>query len=240
MGGVTHDPTILAFDAAAAACSAALWRGGAVRARRWEAMARGQAEALMPLIESVMAESGPTSFAELDAIAVTVGPGSFTGLRIALAVARGLRLAAGTPVIGIGTLAAVAAQAQGLAQDQRVLAVIDSKRVDLFAQLFDSALHSLRPPAALAPGDVWAYAGPGPLVVIGDAAPVLREHAAGDVETVRFAEASGLPDAADVARIAVALVAGNGGRAQGVGLPASPLYLRAPDVSVVPRDAAAS
>jgi tRNA threonylcarbamoyladenosine biosynthesis protein TsaB len=233
---VTTDPTILAFDAAAAACSAALWQGGAVRARRFAAMERGQAEALMPMIESVMAEggaAGASAFAGVDALAVTVGPGSFTGLRIALAVARGLRLAIGAPIVGVGTLAAVAAQVRDPAPGERVLALIDSKRGDLYAQLFDPALAALRPPVALAPEALAAYAGPGPLVVVGDALAPAHAHLRGGVDGLRFAAGSGVPDAADVARLAAMLVARNGGRADGAGLPASPLYLRAPDVSIM-------
>ena len=97
---------LLALDTATAACSVALWRDGAVLARRFEAMLRGQSEALMPMVGAVLAEAG-CGFKDLDAIAVTVGPGAFTGLRIGLAAARGMALAAELPLIGVTTLEAV-------------------------------------------------------------------------------------------------------------------------------------
>jgi tRNA threonylcarbamoyladenosine biosynthesis protein TsaB len=231
---MSADVTILAFDAAAAACSAAVWRAGALRARRFAAMQRGQAEALMPMIQAVMAEGCPSGFEGLDAVAVTVGPGSFTGLRIALSAARGLRLARGVPIIGITSLSAVAAQLSGTLGDERVLAALDSKRAQVYAQLFDATLRPLRPPAVVAPQSIGDYAGPGPLVVVGDAVALVRVHLPPALGAVRYADTLGLPDAADVVRLAVQLVADNGGRTQGAGLPPRPLYLRAPEVTLAP------
>ena len=99
---------ILAIDTALEACAAAVLdtAQGIVLARESIAMTRGHAEALMPLIERVMVKSDG-GFAALDRIAVTVGPGSFTGLRVGIAAARGLALAAGKPAIGLTTLAAL-------------------------------------------------------------------------------------------------------------------------------------
>ncbi|RMD63862.1 MAG: tRNA (adenosine(37)-N6)-threonylcarbamoyltransferase complex dimerization subunit type 1 TsaB, partial [Alphaproteobacteria bacterium] len=99
---------MLALDAAGAACSAALWRDGAVRARRFEVMSRGQAERLVPMIQDVMAAAGQ-AYAALDAVAVACGPGGFTGVRIALATARGLALAQHLPLVGVSSFEAVAA-----------------------------------------------------------------------------------------------------------------------------------
>jgi tRNA threonylcarbamoyl adenosine modification protein YeaZ len=94
------EPCILGFDTSAAHCAAALFCGGRVLAERTEAMERGQAERLMPLLEAVLAEAG-RGWADLDALAVGVGPGNFTGIRIAVAAARGLALALGVPAIGV-------------------------------------------------------------------------------------------------------------------------------------------
>src|SRR5688500_40303 len=98
--------SILGIETSASVCAAALWRDGAGIAAERAAMARGHAEALMPMIERVMQG---TEYAALDAVAVTAGPGAFTGLRIGLAAARGLALAARIPAIGVSAFAAVAA-----------------------------------------------------------------------------------------------------------------------------------
>src|SRR5512134_2331782 len=101
---------ILSIDTALDACAAAVLdtsAGGAI-ARESQPMKRGHAEALMPLIARVMKASG-IGFAELDRVAVTTGPGSFTGLRVGLSAARGIALAAGKPVVGVTTLTAFAA-----------------------------------------------------------------------------------------------------------------------------------
>ncbi len=98
---------ILALDTATSACSAALWHDGRVCARRLVRMERGQSEALMPMVLDVLAEAG-CGFSQLDLLAVTVGPGAFTGLRIGLAAARGMALASGIPCLGVTTLEAVA------------------------------------------------------------------------------------------------------------------------------------
>ncbi|WP_407494629.1 tRNA (adenosine(37)-N6)-threonylcarbamoyltransferase complex dimerization subunit type 1 TsaB [Pseudooceanicola sp. MF1-13] len=93
-------PTILAFDTSAAHCAAALLSGGRIAAVRYEEMAKGQAERLVPLLQQTMEDAG-ADWAELDAIAVGVGPGNFTGVRISVATARGLALSLGIPAIGI-------------------------------------------------------------------------------------------------------------------------------------------
>ena len=99
---------ILALDTCLSACSTALLRDDVVLARRVEVMARGHQERLAGLVAETLAEAG-LAFRDLNRIAVTVGPGSFTGLRVGLAFAKGLGSALGLPVIGIGTLEAMAA-----------------------------------------------------------------------------------------------------------------------------------
>src|ERR1700728_3269122 len=101
---------ILAIDTALDACAACVLDADAARliAQESQTMKRGHAEALMPLIGRVMKEAG-IAFAALDRIAVTTGPGSFTGLRVGLSAARGIALAANKPVVGLTTLAAYAA-----------------------------------------------------------------------------------------------------------------------------------
>lgn len=124
------DPVILAFDTSAAHCAAALLRGGRIVAAVAEPMAKGQAERLMPLLAEVLAGAG-IGWADLDAVAVGIGPGNFTGVRIAVAAARGIALAAGIPAIGVSTLEALALDAP-----RPVTAVADAKRGAFYAQSF--------------------------------------------------------------------------------------------------------
>ncbi|MGR3662099.1 MAG: tRNA (adenosine(37)-N6)-threonylcarbamoyltransferase complex dimerization subunit type 1 TsaB [Paracoccaceae bacterium] len=96
------DPTILAFDTSAAHCAAALLKGDAILGERVDPMAKGQAEHLMPMLLAVL-KSQSVELAELDAIAVGIGPGNFTGIRISVSAARGLALALGIPAVGVST-----------------------------------------------------------------------------------------------------------------------------------------
>ena len=98
---MTAEPLVLGFDTSAAHCAAALLRGKEVLASRLEEMSRGQAERLMPLLEEVLAEGG-ASWKDLNAIGVGIGPGNFTGIRIAVSAARGLALGLEVPTVGVG------------------------------------------------------------------------------------------------------------------------------------------
>lgn len=223
---------VLGLDTATSGCSAALWDDGAVTVRRREPMARGQAEALVPLAQAALAEAG-CAFDALDRIAVTVGPGAFTGLRIALAAARGFALAAGLPVVGVTSFDAVA---HGLPEGERdgraLLVAVDSRRTEPFLQLFHPDLTPFGEPAMLDPAAVpgWldgllaggAGTGAAPLLVAGDGAAALRPLLEGRAD-IRFAAGPGMPDAAVVAAL---------GARREVGLPAQPFYLRPPDVSL--------
>src|SRR5580704_978202 len=106
---------ILAVDTALGACSAAVLEGDVVRAHRFVATERGHAEALAPMVQETMREA-EIAFADLDRLAVTTGPGTFTGQRVGLAFMRGLRLALKKPLAGITTLDAMAAAAMAEAQ----------------------------------------------------------------------------------------------------------------------------
>jgi tRNA threonylcarbamoyladenosine biosynthesis protein TsaB len=215
--------TVLALDCSAGACSVAIVRGGTCRARRFEEMMRGHAEALLPLICATLADAG-LGFCDLDRVAATVGPGSFTGLRIGLAAARGIGLAANIPVIGVSTLEALA---HGLDEPElagrEVLAVLDTKRGDLYGQRFDARLRPLGPPFVSCPAAALA-ATRGPLVVVGDGAARLCAEIGGAAAVggsdILFAAAPGAPDAFHVACIAACR--GNDD------CPPTPLYLRPP------------
>lgn len=219
--------TILALDSATAACSAAVLSGGAIAARRFVPMATGHAQALVPLIETVMVESGVT-FAALDHIAVTVGPGAFTGLRVGLAAAQGVALAAGKPIGGVTTLEAVARAVDARAREGAVLLIaIESKRRELFVQSFAADLSPLDAPAAVLPEDLCAHVPLGGLAVAGDAAIRAAEALAACGRHASIMAGAIHPDAAHVAFAAAARLA-----AGEVLLAPRPLYLRAPDVTV--------
>src|SRR4029078_653778 len=104
---------LLAFDTSMAACSVAVYDShlDQVRAFRFASMERGHADVLAPMIKEVMDEAGVV-FADLDRIGVTLGPGTFTGVRTGIAMARGLALALDRPIAGIDTLSAIAANAE--------------------------------------------------------------------------------------------------------------------------------
>ncbi len=125
------DPLILAFDTSAAHCAAALLSGDRIVAEAWEPMDKGQAERLLPLCEDLLAQNGQ-GWKDLSALAVGTGPGNFTGIRIAVAAARGLALSLGIPAIGVTRLEALA---HGL---PRPLAVVeDARRGEIYLQEFD-------------------------------------------------------------------------------------------------------
>ena len=135
---------ILAFDTAAAHCAAAVLSGDRIVASRQEPMDKGQAERLLPLLAEVLAEAD-IGWADLAALAVGTGPGNFTGVRIAVAGARGLALSLGIPAIGVTRLEAVA---HGHARP--VTVIEDARRGEVYVQGFTDAGPQ---PARLAPAD---------------------------------------------------------------------------------------
>lgn len=221
---MTHATRLLAFDSAGAACSAAVWDAGRVVAARFEAMARGQSERLVPMIEEVMAEAG-LDYAGLDALAVTLGPGGFTGVRIGLAAARGLALATGRPLLGITSFEAVAAAVEEIrGRDLPLAVVLDAKRAEVYLQVFAPDLEPLAPALSLLPADLPSALPPGPLVVAGDG--VARVEAELKRPGLVVAAGAGHAEAACFAALAAARPLPPSGAP-----PPRPLYLRGPDVT---------
>ncbi|MBL6948408.1 MAG: tRNA (adenosine(37)-N6)-threonylcarbamoyltransferase complex dimerization subunit type 1 TsaB [Rhodospirillales bacterium] len=249
---------ILAFDTSTSACSCVLWRDGTIAGYRSEAMARGHSEHLMGMVRDVLAEAG-AGFSDLDLLAVTNGPGGFTGIRIGLAAARGMAFSAGLPCLGISTLEAVAAGVpEGERDGARILAVIDSRRGDLFAQVFSGGAGAgigagaggpkpLGAPEAVSPenladfivgGEEASNSPPGPLldrpaqrvVVAGDA----TEHALAALRHAGVEAVSGSGPAAPDAGIVAALAAARWSGEQALET-LRPVYLRPPDANV-PKD----
>lgn len=211
---------VLAFDSSMTGCSGAVVAAGRLLARARAPGGTGQSEALMPMLARLMQEAA-LDWSALDLIAVTVGPGSFTGLRIGLAAARGLALAHATPVAGIGTAEALAASVPETERaGHTVLAAIESKRAELFVQDFDETLTPRSELAARLPEAVARSIRPGTLLA-GDGAarlvPLTKEARATAVT---------LPDAEALATLAAER------HAQGRALAPEPLYLRGADVTL--------
>jgi len=212
-------PIALTFDTAGSACSVALGRDDAVLAQERREMRHGHAEALLPMIDRVVEAAGLTP-AAIDIVAVSVGPGGFTGIRAGLAAAHGLALAANARLFGVTSFAAVAALLP--TSDVQLLVALDSRRADLYVQLFDAAGDACGEPAAIAPERLKPWLGNGAVRIAGDAAP---EAAAA---LVRCAGIEIVPNSAPDALGVLAAVR----RWPALADPAArPLYLRAPDVS---------
>jgi len=221
---------ILAIETACSACSAALWADGGITASRFARMERGQAEAIMPMVLEVVG-GACGGFAALDLVAVTVGPGSFTGLRTGLATARGIALARGLPLAGVTTTEAVALAARDAAPPEAaglpIVVALESRRADLYLQRFDAALEPLEGPEAVGPHDAAARLPDGGALLAGDAVPRLLAASGARARRCIVARSATLPDAARVAEIAARRWAGRrGGEPEDA---VAPLYLRPPE-----------
>jgi tRNA threonylcarbamoyladenosine biosynthesis protein TsaB len=219
--------TVLAFDTCLGAVSAAVrWqsaRGQWLSCDRFEPLETGHAERLMPMLAEVMQEAG-LAFGDLERIAITIGPGTFTGVRGTVAAARGLALASGLPVVGATSLAVMAHRADELlgSRNGRLLAVaVDARRSMVYLQLFADASQYAGEPQLLAPVEVVPLIGDKPVTVVGSGAAAVADAilAAGGK-----AEAH-LPDLQPHAR-SLALMAADLAPVS----PVRPLYLRQPDV----------
>jgi tRNA threonylcarbamoyladenosine biosynthesis protein TsaB len=216
---------ILALDTSMGACSAAVLRNdGAARhlVVREAPMARGHAEALMPMVAEVMKEAG-LDFAALDLIAATVGPGSFTGVRIAIAAARGLALVTPAKLYGTDSLTVMArlARATEAAGRAPFAVAVDARRDMLYLGLYDKEGRKLEGPLLIAPDDAVALLPSDLNSVLGSGATLLAEAGARRGRKLQAALPELQPSAAALAEIAFE---------SGETVPMlRPLYLRPPD-----------
>ncbi len=215
---------ILALDTSMGACSAALLRleGGAQALfARKETMARGHAEALMPMVSEIMSESG-TDFAALDLIAATTGPGSFTGVRIAISAARGLALVTRVKLFGTDSLTVMAKEASILGAVAAPFAVaVDARRGMLYFGLYDGAARKLDGPLLIAPDEAANLLASSARIAVGNGAALLAEAAARREALIE----ARLPELQPSAAALAALAADSGESVRAL----RPLYLRPPD-----------
>ncbi len=205
---------ILAVDTTFGACSAALMQDDRVLAHRSAVMQRGHAEALAPMVEAVMRDAG-LAFAEIDRLAITTGPGSFTGQRVGLAFMRGLRVALGKPLIGVTSLAAMAAAALAQTGCEVAAAVHDAKRGEVYLET--TAGH---PAAVMTVGDAERLLSVFPSLALAGTGAALMITACPAARVTEIVA----PDAVWVARLAL--------NAADTGGAPRPLYLRAPDAKL--------
>jgi tRNA threonylcarbamoyladenosine biosynthesis protein TsaB len=213
---------ILAADTALGACSVAVLEDARVLAHRFEAMERGHAEALAPMVEDAMRVSG-IGFADIDRLAVTTGPGTFTGQRVGLAFMRGLRIALKKPLTGVTTLEAMCAAAIDEATTQYAASIHDARRGEAYLALASKSGVLIAPEILaleeVAPRIARAIPQGSSLALAGTAAERIAEKLKeGRATSIRQ------PDALWVARLALA--------APEPSEAPHPLYLRAPDAKL--------
>lgn len=205
---------VLAIDTAGADCAAALYEsdGDIVLATVVETIGRGHAERLMAVIDEALA-AARLSLQDVGRIAVTIGPGSFTGIRVGVAAARGFALALGVEATGVSTLAVLAQQHLEKFPGRPVIAAMDAKRSEIYAQAFGSDGLPLGEAAAIALDEMRELARVFDAAVTGSAAALM----------------SGAPEAGEPDSFPIALVARLGAKAEAGGGKPRPLYLRGPD-----------
>jgi tRNA threonylcarbamoyladenosine biosynthesis protein TsaB len=216
---------ILAIDTALDACSAGVLDTDAGRliAQESQPMKRGHAEALMPLIARVIKQAG-IAFASFDRIAVTTGPGSFTGLRVGLSAARGVALAADKPVVGLTTLAAYAAPVVSENAKQPVISAIDARHGQVYFQVVSGNGSSLIRPRVAPIEEALRASRFGAPHLVGNAAGILADRWPTDAPPPFAVDAQPAPD--------ITWVAWLGAAVNPKTAPARPYYLRAPDAKL--------
>ena len=212
---------VLAIDTALEACAAAVLdteRGKVVSESL--PMLRGHAEALMPLVDRVMREA-KVAFSTLDRIAVTTGPGSFTGLRVGLSAARGIALAARKPAVGVTTLSAYAAPVVSEGGEQPVISAIDARHDQVYFQVVSGNGSSLIRPRVAPIAEALEASRFGAPHLVGNAASILAERWPADASPPVKIDSLPAPD--------INWVAWLGAAVDPATALARPFYLRAPD-----------
>ena len=217
---------ILAIDTALPAVSVCLMEtnSSAIFGMESVTMERGHAESLLPAIQRVVAchEEG---FGALDRVAVTVGPGSFTGIRVGIAAARAIGLARKIPVVGVSTLAAFAAPIISLDGSEIIASAIDARHGNVYVQAFARNGRSILSPRAMPVRDAIRSLGAGPIKLVGSGAALMAIEAWSCGLVAEIAYDDMVPDITFVARL--------GFLANPEFAPARPLYVKPPDVKTL-------
>jgi tRNA threonylcarbamoyladenosine biosynthesis protein TsaB len=213
---------ILAFDTAADRCDACVFDSGSgkVLGVGHLALGKGHAEYLMGVIAEAL-ENARADWPDIGAVAVTVGPGSFTGVRVGISAARGFALALSVQAIGITTLEGLAAEAVIAKPEKPVLAVIDARRGEVYAQFFSAGGLAESEAFVSTPDNLAAMIGSSDIVLAGSGGRLI---AAAGGSGIRVFSAKSSPGVETVARLAAE-------KKPPYQKPA-PLYLRAPDAKV--------
>ena len=210
---------VLALDTALDACACAVRDDGAASTRvtaETDVIGRGHAERLMDLIAATLDRAG-VALTAVDRFAVSVGPGSFTGIRVGVAVARGFAVATGRPCVGISSLEALGADGRAALPDRAILATIDARRGEVYAQAFSADGTPLSDPAAMTIPAAAALATAHGAALIGSGTALLR------------AENPGLDISAERAFPAIETIAQLAAERADLHRPPKPFYLRAAD-----------
>lgn len=220
---------VLAIDTALGQCGACILETDDPEplSRESIAMERGHAEALLPLIDRVVSRA-EGSFSAIDLVAVTIGPGSFTGLRVGIAAARAIGLAIPCPVVGVTTLSALMAPLLDHAPGRLVVAAIDARGGRVYVQAIAPSGRLIIQPSVLTAREVVRSLGSGPVVAVGSGAAAVVSDALAVGLDAQVHPALPVPDLAWVARL--------GAVADPDEARPSPLYLVAPDAR--PQDGA--
>jgi len=205
---------VLALDTAGVDCAAAVYDSGSdmMLGEASDMIGKGHAEHLMGIVDRVLAQAGK-KLAMVERIAVTIGPGSFTGIRVGVAAARGFALALNIPTVGITTLETMAAAQRVKTPGRAVLAAMDAKRGEIYLQSFSAEGEPLDDPRAVTIEEAQAFASTFDGEITGSAAPLLRPELTGDY-------ANSFP---------ISFVARLGAAADPSSGKPKPLYLRGPD-----------
>ncbi|MBB3132684.1 N6-L-threonylcarbamoyladenine synthase [Rhizobium pisi] len=205
---------VLALDTAGVDCAAAVYDSGrnTMLGEASDMIGKGHAEHLIGIVDRALDQAGMT-LSHIDRLAVTIGPGSFTGIRVGVAAARGFALSLDVPAVGVTTLEVMAAAQREKTPGRAVLAAMDAKRDEIYLQPFAADGSPLDAPRALSVAQAQAFAADFEGEITGSATPLLRPDAGGDHANI----------------FPISIVARLGAAASPDAGKPKPLYLRGPD-----------